>query len=437
MATTSIWSIKNNLKQSINYIINPEKTLNKDYGNRESYSYLEEPIKDYNFKQEKVCYVSCLNCDEDNPCADMEFTKERFRKKDGVLAYHGYQSFIEGEVTPDIAHEIGIKFAEEMFKDYEVVVATHQNTNHIHNHFIINSVSFKIGKKYNNNLTNISKIRHISDSLCSEYGLSVLDEDNFYKKTFTKSISNDEYYKTLKEDLDNVISYSVTLKQLFERMKSLGYKVYSRNGIITIYRDGEDKVRIENVFGVEYSKERLNQRLYLSKQIVFRPMPQKSIFEEYSRTNKPHKGIYGLYLYYCYLLGVFPKNHPKQYLPYSIRKEISKLDKYSEQVRFMANNNIETKEDLEYFSKTNYEEYRKLIGKRENLWKRYHRATSEEDKFKILTEINDIQPKIKELRKYDKYCKDIKERLELIQNDLNNFDKDIQKEKENSINNTR
>ena len=112
MATTSIWSIKNNLKQSINYIINPEKTLNKDYGNEELYSYLEEPIKDYNFKQEKICYVSCLNCDEDNPYDDMEFTKERFRKKDGVLAYHGYQSFKEGEVTPDIAHEIGVKFAE-------------------------------------------------------------------------------------------------------------------------------------------------------------------------------------------------------------------------------------------------------------------------------------------------------------------------------------
>ena len=114
-------------------------------------------------------------------------------KKDGVLAYHGYQSFKEGEVTPDIAHEIGVKFAEEMFKDYEVVIATHQNTNHIHIHFIINSVSFKSGKKYNNNLTNISKIRHISDSLCSEYGLSVLDEDKFYKRTYTRSISNDEY----------------------------------------------------------------------------------------------------------------------------------------------------------------------------------------------------------------------------------------------------
>ena len=98
----------------------------------------------------------------------------------------------------------------------------------------------------------------------------------------------------------------------------------------------------------------------------------------------------------------------------------------------MANNNIETKEDLEYFSKTNYEEYKNLMGKRENLWKKYHRTKSEEDKSKILTEINDIQPKIKELRKYDKYCKDIKERLELIQNNLNNFDKDIEKEKDNS-----
>src|SRR5699024_174259 len=149
------------------------------------------------------------------------------------------------------------------------------------------------------------------------------------------------------------------------------YKVYSRNGIITIYRDGEDKVRIENVFGVEYSKERLNQRLYLSKQIVFRPMPQKSIFEEYSRTNKHHKGIYGLYLYYCYLLGVFPKNHPKQYLPYSIRKEVYKLEQISQQVIFMHENNIITKEDLDNFAKNNFNELSELKGTRENLWKRY------------------------------------------------------------------
>ena len=432
MATTSIWSIKNNLKQSINYIINPEKTINKDYG-KNNYNYLESySNKDYDFKNEKAEYVSCINCSEYDPYGDMKFTKEQYRKTDSVLAFHGYQSFKEGEVTADVAHEIGVKFAEEMFRDYEVVVATHQNTNHIHNHFIINSVSYKTGKKYNNNRANLAKLRQISDSICAEYGLSVLVEDIGYKSTYNHKVINNDYYKTLKEDLDNSISYSVTLKQLFERMRNIGYKVYSRNGVITIYRDGEDKVRIENVFGEEYSKERINQRLYLSRQIVFKPMSQKSIFEEYSKTNNHHKGIYGLFLYYCYLLGVFPRKHPKQYLPYSIRKEVYKLEQTSQQVRFMHEKNIVTKEDLDNFAKNNSNELSELKGMRENLWKRYHRAKTEEKQTQILAEINDIQPKIKELYKYDKYCKEITKRAESIQNNLNNLNKDIQKEKDNS-----
>ena len=218
-----------------------------------------------------------------------------------------------------------------------------------------------------------------------------------------------------------------------DRMKQLGYKCYSRNSIITIYRDDYDKVRIEKAFGSDYSKDRINERLYYSKQITFKPMPQKSIFQEYlTKTNNHHKGIYGLYLYYCYLLGVFPKEHPKQYLSYYIRQEIKKLDSFSEQTIFMVANKIETKEDLESFAKNNYEEYRNLMGKRENLWKRYHRAKTENKKSEILTEINSIQPKIKELRKYDNYCKEIKKRSESIQDNLNNFDRDLQKEKDNS-----
>lgn len=432
MATTSIWSIKNNLKQSINYIINPEKTINEDYG-KNTYNYLElSSNKDYNFKKEKTHYVSCLNCSETDPYKDVKFTKERYFKTDGILAFHAYQSFKEGEITADIAHEIGVKFAEEIFGDYEVVVATHQNTNHIHNHFIINSVSFKTGKKYNNNRTNLAKFRQISDSLCEEYGLSVLDEDIGYKNTYKYKVINDDYYKTLKDDLDSVISYSITLKQVMDRLKLLGYKSYYRNGVITIYRDGYDKVRIEKAFGNEYSKDSINKQLYSSRQIVFKPIPQKYIFQEYlSKTNNHHKGIYGLFLYYCYLLKVFPQNHSKQYLPYSIRQEIKKLDSFSEQIRFMVSNKIETNEDLEEFAKNNYEELGILKNKRENLWKQYHRAKSEDKKSKILTEINGIQSQIKELRKLDNYCKEIKKRSESIQVNLDNFDKDIQKEKDN------
>ncbi len=80
----------------------------------------------------------------------------------------------------------------------------------------------------------------------------------------------------------------------------------------------------------------------------------------------------------------------------------------------------------------NRNEYKNLMDKRENLWKQYHKVKTEEDKSKILAEINNIQPKIKELRKYNKYCKSIKERAKSMQDNINNFDKDIQKEKDNS-----
>ena len=136
-------------------------------------------------------------------------------------------------------------------------------------------------------------------------------------------------------------------------------------------------------------------------------------------------------MYYCYLLRVFPKKHPKQYLPYSIRKEVYKLEQTSQQVRFMHEKNIVTKEDLDNFAKNNSNELSELKGIRENLWKRYHIAKTEDKQTQILAEINAIKPKIIELRKYDKYCKEIIKRAEDIQNNLNNFDKDIQKEKDN------
>ncbi len=82
---------------------------------------------------------------------------------------------------------------------------------------------------------------------------------------------NDDYYKILKEDIDNVISYSVTFKQVVERLKKLDYQVYSRNGIITIYMNGKDKVRIEKAFGNDYSIDSINKQLYSSRQIVLNP----------------------------------------------------------------------------------------------------------------------------------------------------------------------
>ena len=148
------------------------------------------------------------------------FNKDKYSKNNKIVAFHGYQSFAEGEVTPEIAHEIGVKLAEEMWGDkFEVVVSTHLNTNHIHNHFVLNSISFKDGKKYYSNLENTALLRKTSDDICDEYGLKVLNEktcksginfENFYKK----SLSNTDYYKFAKEDI--LIKEILELKELLE-----------------------------------------------------------------------------------------------------------------------------------------------------------------------------------------------------------------------------
>lgn len=434
MATTSTWSIKNNLKLSLNYIMNPEKTINSDYGNN-YYRGLElSSNKDYDFKNELSYYVSGVNCEVDSAYDDMMFTKRQYDKTDGIIAFHSYQSFKEVEVTPDIAHEIGVKLAEEMWDDYEVIVATHQNTNHIHNHFIINSVSYKTGKKYNNNKATYSRLRHISDALCQEYGLSTLKEDTRYKNSYKNKWQDNDYYRIAKEDIDTIISGSISSKQFLAKLKQLGYQYYIKYDKLTIYKENEEKIRIEKLFGNNYSLDRINERISKSMYRYYKPMSQKTIYQQYLLKSKnKHKGIYGLYLYYCYLLKVFPEEHPKQNLPSAIRKDIKKLDQISEETRFMVNNKIETLEELLSFKEQNSIKLAELVSKKANLWKKYKRAKTEDDKVKIYDEIEELQPQIKELYNNRRYCDGIYKRSIQIQNNIDNFDKDINITKENDM----
>ena len=155
-------------------------------------------------------------------------------------------------------------------------------------------------------------------------------------------------------------------------------------------------------------------------------MPHKTIYQQYLlKTKSKHKGIYGLYLYYCYLLKVFPEEHPKQNLPASIRKDIRKLDQISEETRFMVNNKIETLEDLLSFKEQNSIKLAELVSNRANLWRKYKRSKTEDDKVKIYNEIEELQPQIKELYNNRRYCDRIYKRSIEIPNNLDNFNRDI------------
>lgn len=149
MATTAIWKVKGSLGRVVDYAADPDKTTEFT---REDLQGLRD-VMDYttqNYKTEEQRYVSGINCIPAIARDEMQIVKRQFGKESGIVAFHGYQSFAPGEVTPEQAHEIGLELAKRLWGDhFQVVVATHLDREHIHNHFVLNSVSFVDGKKFN------------------------------------------------------------------------------------------------------------------------------------------------------------------------------------------------------------------------------------------------------------------------------------------------
>ena len=159
MAVTSIWPIKGRVDRVINYARNPEKTTEASYEELASLHAVDNVVEyaANEMKTERRSYVTCLNCEEDTAAHQFIETKKLWQrisgrdKMGGRVCFHGYQSFKADEVTAEVAHEIGVKLAQELWGDrFEVVVATHCNTGHYHNHFVLNSVSFADGLKFDN-----------------------------------------------------------------------------------------------------------------------------------------------------------------------------------------------------------------------------------------------------------------------------------------------
>ena len=173
MATTKIWAIKDSLSRVVNYAKNPEKTIFSDLKQVLKYAENDEKTID---KNEKTMYVTGVNCRAETAYEEMMSVQNRFDKTTGNVAYHAYQSFKTGEVSPELAHKIGVELAEKMWSEYQVVVATHFNTGTYHNHFVVNSVNMFTGKKFNCNKGAYYHFRELSDELCREYGLTVIEK---------------------------------------------------------------------------------------------------------------------------------------------------------------------------------------------------------------------------------------------------------------------
>ena len=155
----------------------------------------------------------------------------------GRVCYHGYQSFKADEVTAETAHEIGVRLAEELWGGrFEVVVATHCNTGHYHNHFVINSVSWADGKKFYNSPADYARMREVSDRLCREYAISVIQDPGRQTKNYAEwqaeRSGRPTHRGSIRADIDRAIRAATTEREFLRVMGEMGYqiKVHGRDG---------------------------------------------------------------------------------------------------------------------------------------------------------------------------------------------------------------
>ena len=227
MATTGFWPVRGKLKKVLDYADNPDKTTERKYLDEDLYQALRYTEQDEKTDEKK--YVSGVNCSAAFAYREMVAVKQRFGERGKVIAYHGYQSFKTGEVTPDEAHQIGIETARRMWgKDFQVLVTTHLNTDNLHNHFVVNSVSFRDGHKFRNSIEQHRELREVSDAVCKEHGLSVLTNAPFYsgrsKGAYWKEQKGQPTHRQqLKEDVEYCLRYSLDWPSFIQQLEAKGY----------------------------------------------------------------------------------------------------------------------------------------------------------------------------------------------------------------------
>lgn len=262
MAVTGFWPIYKNLKATLDYAYNPDKTTDRRYLDDDLYAALSYAENDN--KTDRKMYVGGINCSKQNAYAEMIAVQRRFGLRGKVVGYHGIQSFREGEVTPEQAFEIGKATARKMWGDrYQVLVTVHLNTDNVHCHFVVNPVSFKDGTKFQNKIGDHKELRKVSDAICQEHGLSVLENSSFYgghKKDYWRHKSGKKTHRDyLREDVEYCLTFATTPREFESQLFALGY-TFDPVRFSVKAKHWERSVRLDKIgFSKEVIQEQLDE----------------------------------------------------------------------------------------------------------------------------------------------------------------------------------
>ena len=239
-------------------------------------SYCTQEKKVYDRLSEKRL-VGGVNCDGENAFTEFMVTKKSYGKVKGTNFYQYVQSFSPSEdITPEQVHKIGLEFAEKAWQGHEVLVTTHCDANHLHNHFVINSVSFETGLKLNQPPNTVLKLRGLSDELCKKYGYSTLEAytgkgDNLSTREYRSAMNGESWKFKLMADINDAMKRSGSRNAFIKEMNKKGYQVLwtSERKYITFTCPNGKKCRDIKLHDKKYEKENLEYEFYYRQKELY------------------------------------------------------------------------------------------------------------------------------------------------------------------------
>ena len=444
MAVTRIWKVTGRMEHPINYAKDEKKTENPNY-TKEAFSSLQD-VMDYASnpdKTEKQFFVSGINCNVSTAREQFLTVKKQYGKEGGIIAYHAYQSFAENEVTPELAHQIGVEFAKQIWgEEFQVVVATHLNTKCLHNHFVINSVSFKHGKRCRNRQWR--ELSKISDEICKQHELSIVENPLGKRLPYPMAMAEKEGKPTrlvmAKQAVDAAIPQSCNMHEFSLILKEMGYTCqfqYDRKYWTIKQKNWKRPIRLARL-GEDYTNERIEERVRENPTSV-RMMQmkernwRKKSYKLPTREDKIKKvgGLKGLYLHYCYKLGYLPRyRQSPAKVHYLYRDDLLLMEQIAEETRLLVRNNIQTQEELDRYMENVEQQMQLLMGERDECRKVVKRTSSSEDQIISAKErIGEINETLKSLRKESRLCAHIATRSEKIEDKMKQENEEREKER--------
>ena len=424
MAVTKIWAIKNSIKRVVDYAKNSEKTEYDPV--KQVLHYAEDGRK---VVAEKTIYVTGINCRRETAIEEMKAVQERFDKTSGNVAYHAYQSFRTGEVSPELCHKLGVELAKRMWgEEYQVLVATHFNTGTYHNHFVVNAVNLWNGKKFNCNQGAYWKLRSLSDALCREYGLSVIEHPK--GKTprsiyFAEKRGEATLFQCMREAIDEALAISLDMQDFVTIM---GHKRYiiqynPRHRNLTIRPVGSKKGVRTGRLGEKYDRlaleQRIRQRSFAERHhnnMLYREQrrqqQRKTGIRHSSMLGKRNKmkkitGFRALCLHYGYLMGFLPKRRVKR-TPMSpmMQQEVRKLKQYTKKMQLIQKENLRTETQVAEFLERIQQEMREIEQLRKGVYHKLRRCPEEQTP-ELRKQRDEYTQKLQKLRQERSISKEI------------------------------